>query len=618
VLATGTLLFVLAIASPLAPVWRVYPGGRLGGASHPRLSFYECVRLHTLNRQARNAHRLGRWTEALAVAREATAANPRDLQSQRVLLEAATHLRGEAVSLAEVRQAAGQLAQLAGRRAVDVELVTRVLLARREYATLVEMAGSAEGTASPAVQAAVVEALFFSGRVEESQHRFQLLAGGASVLPARLQVFQTAYQAGWGGPAVAGSAWAQLRAQEPDAEVTAELLHRLRLRVAWARGDFEAGRESLFALRSTQEAPMLETLVFCRLLARIGQNEEALRLALGEAGRLTRDEGLDLAYFLADYGQLEPARRVVTRTIAENGHDGDLVLALGALLARAADYDRLLELAQELGMDATVEGTAKSVAEVLASVAFRGMGQEGHSQELFERALRGEWRQAALGAQTARVLAQTGHREEAQRLLVTLESSAAASPDYWVLRTAVAWDRRDTLHLRYASGRLLALRPGHPLAVEAQAVAAVVERVDAGQALEAVARLAAQATNQVHLRIHHADALVQNQRNGEAWELLSSLSPGQLPPDLRSQYWFVRADLECRQSPPFAVSTTPPDLDVSRLFPAQRRWYAKLQQASAEAGNSLPRVGSPVRAAQTFTPPPAGPGRTTAQVKSGG
>lgn len=579
------------VAIGLPKIWRTTPEGFL---PEVRVSLLDLAQSWSLRRKAEELTAQGKSEDAVLAWQAAFANNMSDVGTLRGALTGLLALRDvDRRGAAAAVWQAGWLMRLGETNQTDIDLVIQVFdrcdLPEEVYAVLSKQSASL----SPAQTGPYLRALFKLGMVNEFGRRWRTDREKFADDPV-MELYDAAYQSGWGAASeiAAGRERLAEAAEHPETRNTAT---RLQLIVATKLNDPATYRAALDRLQDRRHDRLQDHVGYWRLLASAGRNEEALRMAReyvvppGNPFELVR-----LAEAYAGLGLNTEALGVLRRHSEFLGNSDSTwsvaVWALyGDLLIDTKQWNELVEVAGKMRL----MDRAKIMLEGL-SYFFEGRARYGLSQfdlafSLFRDAARYPFPTAQMGLQAAITVTRMSQPEIARELLLPLEAHLENTPEYWQALFDVAYSLRtdDALVLKAAT-RAHSLQPQNLIWGANYSAALLITRQRPDEALRLTLGFMRANPNSLVARVNHALALIMNQRNDEAAELLGTINVPALNPHEATVFNLVSFELHLNRRDYDRAAATAAAIDPQFLFPSQVRW---LQQAKQRLPDETKKAG---------------------------
>jgi tetratricopeptide (TPR) repeat protein len=586
-------LVLISMALLLPRVWKVTPPGFRPVVRVRGLHFAQAW---SLKRTARKAMAAGQLDQADYAWRSAVSRNPADTEALRGYLRNCLE-RGRADSK-QVRSMityGSWLLRLTRTNRVDAELIARVCDRSRLYDTVLYLLAPISDGLSPAGEAALLRAMFHSGKIQAFAARWEKAPRQVREAPD-MPLYWAAYLVGWGPPGRIEESRKALQAalQEPGREV---LVSRLEMAVKAQAGDAEGYRVSLERVRRAGEDTVVDHIVYWRLLSSGGRKEEAQAYA-GEfiqaissiddeqKGEWERDkdlrngvrepisagELLRLVRVSSELGLQEEAVRLLQKQAARHGYSPEVWVAYADLLIGAKRWADLRELARQIRLESGVRDALEGYSFYLQGRAELGLERTSLAADAFEQTRRLLIPDPNLAIATAYSLSQLGREEVARDLLLAVEKEAAAIPAFWQTLFYVAYRLKDSELLKRSGARLVELRPDDLIAVNNYAAALLVARERPEEAVKLTFQVYTRNPNANASVVNHSLALLLSGRTDEAAEMLRGLAPDRLTPEEATSYYLALFEVHFNRGQYQEAWEISEKIDRQRLFPVQIQW----------------------------------------------
>jgi predicted Zn-dependent protease len=176
----------------------------------------------------------------------------------------------------------------------------------------------------------------------------------------------------------------------------------------------------------------------------------------------------------------------------------------------------------------------------------------------------------------AEKLEHLGFPDLSKNLLLDLEKTVPNNSAYWVLLAKAAFDLKDSELLVSALAGAYKLRPEDLMIINNYAAALLLTREHSAEALRLTAIGIQKEPSNPSLRINHAVALLQNNREAEAEALLGNLDPAGLSADYLAAFHLARFEVCLHQKRFEEAARESEQIDLQHLLPPEKSW---LQQA---------------------------------------
>lgn len=579
-----TILLGTAVAVSLPKVWRSTPNGFRPEVKASLLDFMQARAL-----RASAERKAGRGDYAgAAIAWQTAIANDRG--NVELYRGAFQHLGGPAqVPLAAASRIlgnAGWLTRLGGTNRADVELLAAVFDKYDMGQEVYDLLHASAKELAPGLEEAYLKALFAVGRYEEFGARWKTIQDQHAA-SRTLELYATAYRAGWARLTERREAFAQLKSTMEDAEY-GSLARRLMMRVSVQHEDPDTFNLALTREREASCDRIVDHAAYWRLLYAVGRQSEARRAAR-EFNRppTLASEVVTMAEALRELGLKDECLHYLEQHAAAFGGGNNrwsaaLWGAYADLLTERDDWEGLKEMASLMRSIPGGHPVLAGYGRFVEGQAAWMLGVRPTAQAAFQEAVAYGFPLGRLSLYVARNLMQMGYHNLALEALRSCEGDYHEDLEYWQLVFDAAYFVKEDEVLL-----LKAARRAHELAPESlqwqcnYAVARLIGQWRPEEAIPVTLSYLNTHPDQVAAQLNHAVALVLNGRCEEAAELLARILPGELTGEEADAYHFAAAGASRGLGNWLELREHLDALASARLFPAQRRWLDQI-------GRSLP------------------------------
>jgi hypothetical protein len=571
---------VLAVAAALPKLWPMTPKGFRPAV---RISLVDLLQARALAESARRSAAAGAEEEAAFAWQGAVANNPANVEYHREALR--QMLRCERLSRRYVGQTVSEvqwLLRLTGTNSLDLELATQFY---DRYGAMGELYGllrPRRDTLTELRAGPYMKAAFQAGDMEEFARAWER-SGRRHAQDPELALYHAAYQAGWGPveSAAEGRRRLEEEARKPENWAGAA---RLQLAVFAKQVDVDRYAEVLNRLEDAGLDRLRDKLGYWSLLKLLGRKALARKLAV-ECMVLPRYPW-DVVQLTGAYLQLEldaQALDLLRRYAPSFGRHGGpwaaaLWLAECDLLIAHERWQELLDVAIQMRHNDVLRLEMSGFIAFAEGRGRHGLGHTDQAQVAMKNAAAGEYPTPMVALQAAITMRRLGYPSAARDLLARFEADLRLEARYWKTVIEVADQlKEDSVLLLKAAMQGRQLRSGD-LGWDADySVALMINRQAPAEAAQLTWKLMMNEPKRVEWKVHHALALVMNQRFDEAEALLREVNQLELN-DLGVTLYHLGAFEVHFQRKDYARARR--DLDrISRrhLFPAQLRWLDKMR-----------------------------------------
>lgn len=585
------VLLALLVALGLPKMWRMTPEGFL---PEVRVSLLDLAQSWSLRRKAEELTAQGKAEDAVVAWQAAFANNMSDVGTLRGALKGLLALREvDRRSAAAAVWQAGWLMRLGETNQTDMDLVIQVFDRSDLPEEVYSLLSKKSDQLSPIQRGPYLRALFKLGLVNEFGRRWQTERETFANDPV-MELYDAAYQSGWGAASevTAGRERLAEAAEHPETRNTA---NRLLMIVATKLNDPEAYRAALDRMQDRRNDRLQDHVGYWRLLANAGRKEEAVRMAQeyvvppGNPFELVR-----LAEAYVGLGMSTEALTVLRRHSEFLGNvDSTWSVAVwalyGDLLIDAKQWNELVEVAGQMRLMDRAKIMLQGLSYFFEGRARYGLSQFDLAFSLFRDAAKYPFPTAQMGLQAAITVARMSQFEIARELLLPLEADLADTPEYWQSLFDVAYSLRtdDALVLKAAT-RARELQPRSLVWSANYAAALLITRQRPDEALRLTLGFMLENPNSLVARVNHALALIMNQRNDEAADILRTINVAALDPHEATVFNLVSFELHLNRQDYDRATAAAERIDPKFLFPSQIRW---LQQAKQRLPGDTKKAG---------------------------
>lgn len=546
-LVVGGVVLVLAVGLFVAKLRTATPPGF---EPEIKLSGLNLVQTWFKTRTARQQVANGQLEEGLQTWNLALARNPADPNLVREYLD----LLGQVLPTRD-RAATGVkysrwLLRLTATNHLDLELSARLYRHLGLEDLTVDLLAPL-GELTPELEAAFLVALFESNQFARFADRWESAdrhGSGNSWNSPELALYAAAYQAGWGPRCELGEAQAALdnAKENPDLRI---LAHRLQLKVSERLVQADSYRQSLKVLEDWRKDRLVDHTVYWQLLTSVGRKSEALKL-IG-AHPVSSNSGTDLvllarAYF--DLGQPDVSREILKLYTPEFSDSEAIWIAHTNLLIDQQRWNNLLDVALLMRHeDNPLRDQLAAFSYYAEGLGELGKGRRHAAETAFKRVASAPTRNLLWEFIFAERVDTLGFRAAAREILLNLKRMVPDDKRFWALLSNTAFELRQPDLVVAAMTSAYWLRSDDPLMIRNYAAALLAAGQRQDEALRLTSQLMELSPADPGNQIHHALALLQNNRTGDAAAVLQRIIPDQLDDGDQSGYYFATLKLRLAQ-----------------------------------------------------------------------
>ncbi len=539
----GVGIFYFSVVGYLfltAELWPATPA--TGGEPAIQISVWDAAQAWRLRALAKRHEAAGRFEEAVQAWRLALAEHPGPA-SFRASLKSLVAMAPDKQHQKTAGRHGLQLLRLSHMNSADLELATQTFNHYELGRLTLEILERHPGERSDALERDYLKALFLQGRVENFAQQWERIQDKL-LENAETQLFRAAYCAGWGAPAAAAEGLNRLEAARKKTE-TAILAHQLQLFVSYVKLDASAYRESLDFLTCKKADRPSCHINYWNLLAETGQEHQAVRLATRHplfsdppppaaamAEAFVKMGRPDIAFqFLRrpptglDFGFFEDWRR----------HRADFLMA-------KRQWNELGAWALSIRRDRRTQAALQGYSFFLEGFSAFQRGHPAAAAEAFQKISAYPLEEERRGLFVASHLIRLKFYPAARDVLLKLRRRHKDKLVFWHLLYVAAKEIGAPQELLSAAANLHRLQPQNLEARNryAAVLLSLKLRPEATMALTAAGMQ--QNPHDPAGKIHHARALLLNERVDEAADLLESINGKLLIEALEQGFYFARLE----------------------------------------------------------------------------
>jgi tetratricopeptide (TPR) repeat protein len=575
----GLVLFLLGIGIFATWLWK----SSIRDSLRPdiKVSRLHAIQSWALKRSAQKAVAEGRWDEAISAWSAAVGANPNNPELMRGLLRTILKVPDPRPLAQLAEDHSGWLLRLAGYQEADLELSAEVYEKYRFYDSMVNLLKPMEGRLSPTLERFYLKALLHTDHAEAFGRRWERV-GKLFESDPEMQLYHTAYLAGWGSPGTVGQARQQLADARED-KVRRLVALRLQLTVSQHLSDGGAYAEGLQRLTEWQANGVADEVGYWRLLALTGQKTAGIRRAEHYPYPPLNGKETDwLALGYAQLGMRDAAKQLLQRYVPQFGSTPALWLRYANLLVEDREWDALWTLALQMRQQVAARGRLEGFSYYLEGRAELGRQRSLEAAAAFEKAPQFRFDDPGLAMTMAESLLEVGFAKPAGEVLDRLAKGVINNPAYWQLRFSVACALKKADDALGAATTLHKLWPEDLVTMNNYAGVLLTLRQRPDEAIKITMMLAAKLPRSIEVRINHSLALLLNERTPEARDMLQSIDPSQLPAKYVTAFYQAWLEVYLKERDFVQASKAIEKIDANQLFPCEVQWLkeARLQIAA--------------------------------------
>lgn len=575
--AVLVLVSLGVVAGILLPkVWRTSPPDFMPAI---KVSVLDRIQARMLWRSAKKAEAAGNQEHAMAAWREAFANNRGDARLARGLVGCATQSDAQTPeNLRGAVQTAEWLLRLTRTNQTDLETCVRfydkVGLHDMTYAHLAPV----EDRMPPALEIPYTKALFFAGKTEAFDRRWQRLSASQRT-NAEVALLRAAYLAMWGPAETAGEGLEAL-AKAAEAKGAKGGQHvpfalRLLLAVCTYRGDAVGYGEALDRLADLHQDTAGDHAIHWRLLAVTGRRDEAIRLAKDYV--FPPRSASDLARLSRTYallGMNDEALKTFDRYARTLGYTEDVWLTYADVLVDAQEWEKLRGVALQMRAMPRFRKTLDALSRYYEGRADLGSGRTNAASTAFEQAATANFVDLTQAYDTAKSLLALGYPQHAKTLIEKIEMPDGTDRTNRMrvlnLEFEVGMALQDEAVIVRAARAAHALDPRNIILSHRYAAALLIEGKNPDEAIRFTRDLRDQFPSSRAALLNHAYALLLSRRPDEAEGQLKALDPASLGATHINTYYQALFELRVQREQYPAAWEAFDRINMTELFPCER------------------------------------------------
>lgn len=544
----GFLGLLLLLAIGLPKIWRTTPKGF---KPEVRISLLDRAQAWSLQRSARKLAAASN-DEGAEFAWHASIANhPAHLGHLRSYVEFCLQTPGDRdARLKAAVGYVGWLLRLSGTNKMDLLLAVRVFDRLRYDRELIELVRGQSVDEDTEIPSAWLRALFHSRAMDDFRRGIETLRARGR-LDADMELYEAAYQAGWGSGELRAAGRQRLE-EAADRSPAPVLPHRLLLAVSAQNGDLARYERSLKALAALGADTLSEHAMLWGLLAAEGRAEEAReRLRNYDVEPTTASEAVLTAGTMRMLGMREEELAFWRRQSTRLGGAPAVWIAFGDLLIEMRRWSDLRVMAAQLRESGTSADVLRGYSYFLEGRAEYADGRWQSAEDAFAQAGQLGSSDPRMALDVARRLVMLHQADHAMPILLSLETRMGDQPDYWQVRFGAHAQQRDWRGMLASAERGYAINPKDLSSINNMAAMWLVTRQKPEEALKLTLELVLARPDATASRINRSLALTRNHRVAESEEMLKSIVPQKLSAEELNayhmawmEYYHARGDLE--------------------------------------------------------------------------
>lgn len=560
------LLLLVGVPLSMLKVWESTPNGF---SPEIRISLFDRFRAWSLYRFALEAKGDGRDESALQAWREAIVNHPGDISGRRGFLDLLVDLDRKGRYERAATQNAFWLLRLSQTNAIDLEMVAKAFEHYQLDGLSLQLLSNNRTPLPLSLERAKLRALFFQGEVLEFAQQWARV-GTRFTSDPEIELFHTAYLAGWGTPLESSDHLPLLREamRNPDTE---ELAHRLNLLVSYTRLDIEEYEVSLAFLMGRDLHRPPNHVHYWNLLSGLERGPEAIEAATSfPFPPRSTDEATMFAEAYVRMGLRDQAFRILRRYSTDySTYDTDWSHQTERLIYEER-WDELMIFAIRLRISQHSRKSLVAYTYFLEGIADFHRQRPSFALTAFRNVNRYSLIESRVGLFVGSSLLEWGFLEEARDVLVNVKGLYRETLVYWELLLEVANQMGSSREILLASENIYRLLP-NDLTAKNRLVALLLSlQIRPEQAIAMTFQVMNQDAGNVSGVINHARALLMLNQVDEAASLLEALNEKPLIDGLKQRYYLAWLELEFLRERMDQAKAYRDKIDEALLLPGNR------------------------------------------------
>lgn len=589
VAAALCLIVLSATAASGLKLWRVTPRGFV---PEIRISGFDALEARMQSRSARACFRQLDYPGALSHWRAAVNANPAEPVALRELVRTEGFLsHRNRTALDRLGGEVQWLLRLTGTNQTDLDFAVQVLGSLHAEELLGSLLAPERSDRSPLQRCERAKWFLRSGRFDVFEAEARTLTALDTASDPTWPLYWLAWIAGTDPSDRGTEAFRALRseaASEPGFVADANVLrtHPIRVRLEYAvamrQQDPTAVRSALSRLREASADTPVDHARFWNLLANLGREDEARRLAQSFSDPpVTADELEWIGGSLVRLGLVGEAVELYRRWCERPEGRRRIWVTLGSLLVHLERWRDAADLAGQMRNHPEEVAAWIGYAHYLEGLALLGNSQTNAALGALRRVMETSRFDPGALVAVGSDLARRGFPEIAAGLLLRHENAAGDSVRYWQILVQAAVALRDGPLMLEAAQREWDLKPDSLDAANDLAVALLINEREPERARELTRRVLAQDPGSPAALIQHGLALLGNGQARAARPLLESVDVDSLTPRQRHSLAYARVLLGSLSSRPAEITREIQFLNPAWMFPSQIARVERLMELAA-------------------------------------
>jgi predicted Zn-dependent protease len=565
----GFLSIFIFLALFLPKIWRA---SRPGFRPVIRVSGLDLVQAWSLRRTALKATAAGRFEEANYAWQAALANNRADPELVRGALRSFLQDPNLKQHTVPAIPESYWLLKLTETNSVpDMELAAHLFERFKYYDPIIELVENRTKGITPPLAASFLKALFWSGRLNDFEARWNEVGSLAEKDP-EIPLYHAAYLVGWGPPETITDARKRLSAASGD-PTHRILASQLNCVLAAKALNPDSYAQALRQLEDWHEDTLSNHARYWRLLIETGRKEEAIRLLQAYPhGPSSPMELVELDDVYARLNMRDQGVQLLKRYQDQFGNTPIFWVTYANELAESKRWEDLRNFALQIRGQDAMRDVLGGFSYFLEGRSELALGRAALAHTAFQNAADRDFPYYTLGMRVGGQLLQLGEPALARQVLVRLEKPLEKQFNYWVLLFSVADRLKDVDLLVKAADRAFHIAPRDPVAINNYAAALLINREKPDEAIKLTLELVTENPNSLYAVVNHSAALLLNDRPREAEVLLERIRTNGLT---RAQLALYNLDLfetYCGLQKFKQAWSTSDQIETDFLYPTQQKW----------------------------------------------
>lgn len=435
----------------------------------------------------------------------------------------------------------------------------------------------------PAQEAAMLKALFLTGRIEEYRDRRDKFRQS---LPAdrELDICDAGYAAEW-GPAEKVADARKLLANAIEDRDLQEFACRVQMVVAARVQDPVRYEFALERLRQMQADSTADHIGYWKLLEAAGRLADARRLAETHPyPPTTPAEVIQFGNALVSLGATDQAEKLFARYApafanTDNVDFAAIWVRYAELLVQSRKWDDLQTLAVQLRTLSPIRTTLTGYSYFLEGRAALARGRTEEAAANFRKCVEEPFYVPAAGMHAARGLLLLGHADLADRIIGQLEQFLADDVQYWQLVFDISYAlKQDEARLLRAAAKARELEPNKLIYDVNYAAALLICRQNPAEAAKITLSFFQSYPDSLIALVNHCFALALNKRFDEAADILKKVNLGALGGFESTMCHLCWLEIHLGRGELDLAREDFKHIDTKLLFPSQIKWIESVRR----------------------------------------